>query len=69
MFKKKNISLNNPKYIESWSYKTISPDTLERIRSSRSKRVIGVRVIEVSLYVYQPKYLEKLIMRFSSTSL
>ena len=64
----KNISLNYPKYIESWSYETISPDTLERVRSSHSKRAIGVKVIEVSLYVYQSKNLAKLIMRFSSTS-
>ena len=37
------------KCIDSWSYEKIFLGILERVRNSLSKRVIGVRVIEVSL--------------------
>ena len=49
---KKKITLNYPKYNNVCSYGIFSQGTQERVRDSRGRRAIGVRAIEVLLYVY-----------------
>ena len=47
----KKITLNYSKYNNVCSYGTFFLGTQERVRNSRGKRVIGVRAIEVLLYI------------------
>ena len=48
---KKKITLNYPKYNNICSYGIFFLGTQERVRNSRGKRAIGVRAIEVLLYL------------------
>ena len=48
---KKKITLNYPKYNSVCSYGIFFQGTQERTRNSRGKRAIGVRAIEVLLYL------------------
>ena len=48
---KKKITLNYPKYNNVCIYGNFSLGTQERVRLSRGKRAIGVRAIEVLLYL------------------
>ena len=48
---KKKITLNYPKYNNVCSYGNFSLGTRERVRNSRGKLAIGIRAIEVLLYV------------------
>ena len=46
------IKLENfPKYLFSWAVRRISVGTQKRVRIIHGKRAIGVRVIEVLLYI------------------
>ena len=50
---KKKITLNYPKYnYNVCSYGIISLGTQERVRNNRGKRAIGVRGIEILLYIH-----------------
>ena len=48
---KKKTTLNYQKYDNVCSYRIFSLRTQERVRNSRGKRAIGVRAIEVLLYI------------------
>ena len=47
----KKITLNYPKYNDVCSYGIFPSGTQERVRNSHGKRAIGVRDIEVLLYI------------------
>ena len=49
---KKKMTLNYSKYNNVCTYGIFSLGTQERVRNNRGKRAIGVRAIEVLLYVF-----------------